>query len=166
MGCDLFISFLPEHEQHQQRLLLEHQWQCQQQQLQQYQRVPSRSDGKVRPSRPKAESSAVHRIKGGHIPSWSIQDKHIALMQGIRQNRGAPLLILSAPAPERRTMRGRPAKAQTGGRPFWKTNLPIYAPLRCYTKHTLRHAGANAPEPQPHTMRCIFWKTSSTLCIS
>lgn len=31
---------------------------------------------------------------------------------------------------------------------------------------TLRHAGANAPEPQPHTMRCIFWKTSSTLCIS
>lgn len=56
--------------------------------------------------------------------------------------------------------------AQTGGRPFWKTNLPIYAPLRCYTKHTLRHAGANAPEPQPHTMRCIFWKTSSTLCIS
>ena len=38
---------LPEHEQHQQRRLLEHQWQCQQQQLHQHQRVPPRSDGKA-----------------------------------------------------------------------------------------------------------------------
>lgn len=67
-GCDLFIYlYLPEHEQHQQRLEAELQWQYQQQQLQQLQRVPPRSDGKVRPSRPKAESSAIHRIKGGHI---------------------------------------------------------------------------------------------------
>lgn len=67
-GCDLFIYlYLPEHEQHQQRLEAELQWQYQQQQLQQLQRVPPRSDGKVRPSRPKAESSAIHHIKGGHI---------------------------------------------------------------------------------------------------
>lgn len=67
-GCDLFIlCYLPEHEQHQQRHLPEHQWQCQQQQLHQHQRVPPRSDGKARPSRPKAKSSAIHHIKGGHI---------------------------------------------------------------------------------------------------
>ena len=67
-GCDLFIYlYLPEHEQHQQRLEAELQWQYQQQQLHQHQRVPPRSDGKVRPSRPKAESSAIHHIKGGHI---------------------------------------------------------------------------------------------------
>lgn len=48
-------------------LCAELQWQYQQQQLQQLQRVPPRSDGKVRPSRPKAESSAIHHIKGGHI---------------------------------------------------------------------------------------------------
>ena len=66
-GCDLFIlCYLPEHEQHQQRHLPEHQWQCQQQ-LHQHQRVPPRSDGKARPSRPKAKSSAIHHIKGGHI---------------------------------------------------------------------------------------------------
>jgi len=59
--------YLPEHEQHQQRHLPEHQWQCQQQQLHQHQRVPPRSDGKARPSRPKAKSSAIHHIKGGHI---------------------------------------------------------------------------------------------------
>ena len=67
-GCDLFIlCYLPEHEQHQQRHLPEHQRQCQQQQLHQHQRVPPRSDGKARPSRPKAKSSAIHHIKGGHI---------------------------------------------------------------------------------------------------
>ena len=67
-GCDLFIlCYLPEHEQHQQRHLPEHQWQCQQQQLHQHQRVPPRSDGKARLSRPKAKSSAIHHIKGGHI---------------------------------------------------------------------------------------------------
>lgn len=60
-------AYLPEHEQHQQRHLPEHQWQCQQQQLHQHQRVPPRSDGKARPSRPKAKSSAIHHIKGGHI---------------------------------------------------------------------------------------------------
>ena len=42
-----FSTVLPEHEQHQQRRLLEHQWQCQQQQLHQHQRVPPRSDGKA-----------------------------------------------------------------------------------------------------------------------
>lgn len=165
-GVTCLFSFLPEHEQHQQRLELELQRQPEQQQLFQHQRVPSRSDGKARPIRPKAESSAIHHIKGGHIPSWSIQDKHIALMRGTRLDRALRCWSCLLRAPERRTMRGRPAKTQTGGRPFWIIIFLIYAPLRCFTRHTLRHAGANAPELPPHTMRCICWRTSSTLCIS
>ena len=47
LGMTYFSTVLPEHEQHQQRRLLEHQWQCQQQQLHQHQRVPPRSDGKA-----------------------------------------------------------------------------------------------------------------------
>lgn len=41
LGMTYFSTVLPEHEQHQQRLLLELQWQCQQQ-LHQHQRVPPR----------------------------------------------------------------------------------------------------------------------------
>lgn len=47
LGMTYFSAVLPEHKQHQQRRLLEHQWQCQQQQLHQHQRVPPRSDGKA-----------------------------------------------------------------------------------------------------------------------
>lgn len=78
------VAPLPEHQQHQQRVERELQWQLQQLERQQLLRGPARSDGRTSSSRHSRKQSIHHqRVHILSPPSREGEDKHITPMPGV-----------------------------------------------------------------------------------
>ena len=142
------VAPLPEHQQHQQRVERQLQWQLRDAERQQHLWGPAGSDGKTSTSNPHGRKQSIYHQRG----LYPIHHREVGGWNDTLCRCRGPYGITGClyGAIWRHTItalrgRGRPL-LRDGGPPSdlqWQVHLMRFAPSRCFTKHTLQQGEEN-----------------------